>query len=214
MTQQQELNNVIPWPSSQYVESIERWRNFMIHDRTDPTRLVVNEAIEQSISEDATVFVELGFGQAYDFQTFFRQLHDSGRIIYKGYDIVDEYVEFARRDYPDYEFEVSGFTDLERLSCDIIFTRHTLQHINEGLYPVCLTRFLRATRDLAVISWAMAPRGNGQYRFDHEAKIHWNTHSKQITDAVIKREGFVCTISSISTEKVLRKMYMLQRRGT
>lgn len=186
----------------------------MTHDFEAPDRLGVYSAIDRLISKPATEFTEVGFGQAYDFAHCFRQLHDSGRIVYRGYDITESFVDFALQDYPEYDFRAGGFTDVPAGSCDIIFARHTFMHINRALYPVCLTEFLRATRDLAIISWAMAPQSNGQYKFDREATIHWNTHSKHVTDSIIEREGFMCTVTPISSEKKLRQMYKLQRRTT
>lgn len=214
MTQQQEMNNVIPWTDSLYATDPNRWREFMTHDFDAPDRVATYNIVARLINKRTTQLVEVGFGQAYDFQYCFKHLHDSGWIDYSGLDIVQGFVDFALQDYPGYNFRVGGFTDLSVNSCDIVFTRHTFMHINRELYPLCLAKFLRATRDIAIISWALAPRDGGQYKFDDEKEIHWNTHSKRVTDSIIEQEGFVCSVLDISADKKLRKLYRLQRSPT
>ena len=214
MTQQQELNNVIPWIGSLYATNRHRWKKFMTHDFDAPDREAAYQIVARLLDRHHVPLIEVGFGQAYDFQHFFKPLHDGGWIVYSGFDITPGFVDLACQEYPTYDFRVGGFTDLPAACCDIIFTRHTLMHINRDLYPVCLTKFLRATRDIAIISWALAPQGNGGYQFDGEHRVHWNTHSKQVTDSIIEREGFVCSIVDISIKKKLRKLYQLQRRTT
>lgn len=210
MTLERELANIIPWQASRYAANVTQWRQFMTHDFGAPDRPMVYAAIDKLITAGGTQVIEVGYGQCYDFIHFFRRLHDSGRIDYHGYDITEGFARFAQQDYPEYDFNLGGFTDLPAGSCDIIFTRHTFRHIDRKAYPICLAHFLRATRDLALISWGEAPRGQrGVYRLDEEHQIQWNIHGQAVTDKVIEREGFTLTVQEL---KGARKLYIMRRK--
>lgn len=209
MTLKRELENIIPWEDSRYADDVVEWRKFMTHDFDAPDRPTVYAAINKLLYKEKAALIEVGFGQCYDFIHFFRRLHDSGRIHYCGYDITEGFARFAQQGYPEYDFKQGGFTDLPARACDIVFTRHTFQHINREMYPTCLTCFLRATRDWALISWAAAPSAKrGTYRLDEQHKIQWNNHSQTVTNDIIAQEGFTCTIQPL---KGTRKLYTMRR---
>jgi len=210
----EELRNPIPWATSGYAGDIKRWRNFMVHDFQNSSRPISYEIINNLVSKMTTpVFTEIGFGQAYDFAHCFQGMHDRGEIIYVGYDITPKFVQFAKQDYPDHDFRCGGFTDLGVLTTDIIFTRHTFEHISAELYPTCLRSFLRAAKQLAVISWARAPIPGGDYHFRTKDRIYFNTHDDWVTETVITSEGFdVTEIHVFPFSEAVRKLYVLERR--
>jgi len=209
MTLKRELENIIPWQASRYAVDVTEWRKFMTHDFDAPDRPMVYTAINKLISAEGMQLIEVGFGQCYDFVRFFKHLHDSGWIDYHGYDITEGFARFAQLEYPEYDFKLGGFTDLPTEGCDIIFTRHTFRHIGRKAYSICLARFLRATRDWALISWGEAPKGKrGVYRFDEKHQIQWNIHGQAVTDNVIEQEGFTYTVQEL---KGARKLYILRR---
>jgi len=146
-----------------------------------------------------------------------RYLHDGGYIAYTGIDIVETFVTHAKELFPNYDFHVGGFTDLQTSGFDIAFTRHTFEHLAPELYPKCLRAFLRTTRQLAIISWFLAPQGLGNYTFREEDSIWFNVHSSEETQRIIAEEGFDIEVQDMSfgdEQKWGHKLYLLHRRVT
>jgi len=144
-------------------------------------------------------FVEVGFGQTYDFEKFAKELHDCKKIIYTGYDITEQFVNFARSKYPGYTFNIGGFLDLEKNSFDISYTRHVLEHLDPNIYEVCLRSLLNATRKVCIVSWFSEP---SEEKFNWEQSCgfggvgaYGNIYSKELTYRVIEESGFVCIVS-------------------
>ncbi|MHC4745673.1 MAG: class I SAM-dependent methyltransferase [Planctomycetota bacterium] len=135
----------LPWVSP---ITKDKWRNFLSHDFENASRRNAFEILEKYLENADMVcpldFVEVGFGQGRDFINFAKRLHDEGKIKYVGYDITQQFVEYARQEFPGYNFHHGGFSDLERDSFDISYTRHTFEHLSPDLYEPCLRSLLDA----------------------------------------------------------------------
>lgn len=157
-------------------------------------------------------FAEIGFGPCDDFDLFLRRLHDENKILYTGYDITKQFVNYARAEYPGYNFRRGGFRSL-RSSYDITYTRHTFLHLRPGLYTACLKAMLRATRKLAVISWRLSP-GSEAIRWNPDTGLRgaWvNRYDKNRIMRTIHACGFRCVIHEFADGRS-DTVYVLTRR--
>jgi hypothetical protein len=182
-------NNV----SGQYwtgYNSIEAWRNFVVHDFSHPSRPIAYNTIKSCLTDKPMTFCEIGFGSIYDFKNCFKQLHDDGKIRYTGLDYMEQFAEYARTDFPDYDFRQGEFKTLEPLSFDITYTRHTFQHQSPETYENCLRKMLDATKKYAIIVWH-PPLGKEHIHFSEGGFC--NSWDKEIVDAIIRGRGFEIT---------------------
>ena len=163
----------------------EKWAYFMGHSYDDPSRQMAYDIIGKYLGEHR-VLAEIGFGDCRDFDSYFKQLHDDGRIRYIGYDIIPRFVEFAQQKFPGYTFAEMGFMNLTALSYDITYTRHTLEHIAPTLWGDCLRALLQATRLVAVQTWFLCP-SDESIRYDGA----WlNAYEREDVEEIIVQEDF------------------------
>jgi len=166
---------------------IDEWRVFLRHDFQNKSRLIAYDIVEKLANGYPLSLCEVGFGNAYDFQACFRHLHDAGRIAYTGYDITKLFVFFAGQDYPGYEWRVGSFGDLQPMGYDITYTRHTLEHAEPDIMPICLRELLAATRNTCIITWFLKP----SYEHIQQFKTSWvNTYDADAVADVICGCGF------------------------
>jgi hypothetical protein len=185
-------------------KSKEDWKNFarvLANQSREVAFTFIKEYLEDLDIEFPVDFVEVGFGQTWDFKHFSKQLHDQGRIVYTGYDITKQFVEYAQEEYPEYTFVEGSFLDLEKNSFDISYTRCVFEHLLPTQYEDCLRSLLAATRHFCVISWFNPPQ--------NKERMHWyeypdskgvgayvNTYDKSIIYEIIKSAGFDLEIFS------------------
>lgn len=179
-----ESDNLIPWNKQQYTR--DSWGKFLVHDFSNPARALGYQIVERAIEQyNASTFLEMAFGQCYDYDHCFQQLP----ITYTGYDIVPQFVRFARAKFSNVDFRVGGFTDIVG-AYDISYARHIFEHLDPRLYEMCLRRFLTATKHQAIISWFLRPGGQACYK--RQDTIQFNIHSKLETLDIIEDCGFMC----------------------
>lgn len=143
----------LAWQPS--INEIE-WNNFLSHTFLDADRKAIYNIIKQCIKPGFT-FAEIGFGQCHDFQECFKQLHDTGALVYHGFDITQQFVKYAKAKYPDYDFQVANlFTD-DQPTYDITYTRHTFEHQAPSLCYTSFENFLMRTNHMAIVSWFVRP---------------------------------------------------------
>lgn len=166
------------------------WSRFMNHGYDDPSRQLAYDMIREYVNgKPPCSFLEIGFGDCYDFAQCFMHLHDQGRIQYTGYDITAEFVRFAQRSFPGYWFLAAGFAQLHPSSYDIIYTRGTLEHVAPTLWEGYLRAMLRATRKLAMQVWFLPP-GRSMSRYDDKNGAWLNCYEREEVEAIIGQEGF------------------------
>lgn len=173
------------------VQTYQQWKQFHRHDESVISRAAAYEILSgylQGRADDWPLgFVEVGFGSAIDFERCFKQWQKDGAISYVGYEVMPQFVRFARKRHRGCDFREGGFLDLDPLAYDVAYTRHTLQHVNPDLYEPCLRALLGATRGLCVISWRMPP-AEGHIASDWRS---WQvTPNRERTDALIREAGF------------------------
>lgn len=135
------------------------------------------------------VFGEIGFGNAWDFKACFKQLHDTNKIVYTGWEITSQFVEFAKQEYPTYNWQAGGMEDVPPNTCDITYSRHVLQHVSPDVYDDCLRAQLQAARELSIIVWRFPPRER-EYIHYGDPRSWQNVWSIERTHRIIQEEGF------------------------
>ncbi len=156
--------------------SEKTWQKFLEHDFKDPSREVIYKIFDQYFKSligttfKSKQFLEIGFGQAFDYLQFFKHYHDMGTITYSGWDVTKQFVDFARKkegteNNPPLlkRFFKASFKNLNSLNnLDILYTRHTFEHqYPDNCYPY-LNLFLSKIEELGIICWFQPP---GKERF-------------------------------------------------
>lgn len=168
-------------------DTIEAWRKFVAHDFPHPSRPVAYETVKSCLGKKRLSFCEIGFGSLYDFKMCFKPLHDEGRITYTGVDFMQQFVDYAYVDYPDYTFRQGQFKDLFPHEFDITYTRHVFQHQSLDTYEMCLRKMLEASRRYAIICWH-PPLGVEHEHYEFGG--YCNSFDKGKVDALITASGF------------------------
>lgn len=198
-------NYAAPWKSK---ISYETWCSFLQHNFTDPSRQEIykffNQYLRINSEEPNKSFLEIGFGQCYDFVNCFKNFHDMGIINYTGWDITEQFVKFANKKYnPDaffnkapikYKFECGGFQHLVEKNFDIIYTRHTLEHQHPSNCYRFFENLLEAVNELIVVCWFQVPgeevfSWNDRDGFKHEG-AYVNKYSSVRLNELIKKHGW------------------------
>lgn len=179
----------------------EKWRKFMFHDWMNPSRFLAFYIIADHTwaNEDKVSLAEIGFGDLFDFRVFFKLMDDKGKIKYTGYEIMPHFVRYASDEYWDYEFRRGGFMDLEPESYDIIYTRHTLEHIHPMLWRKCLARMLKATRQMCVLTWYMPPTNTRLMAKNWTGKGWHNRYYRVDVFKVIEGLGFQVAVWDVNS---------------
>jgi hypothetical protein len=140
-------------------QSKAQWRKFLNFSFGNGTRKPAYARISKIVGgEHGLNFLEIGFGQCYDFNQCFKGLHDSGNIRYSGIDITEQFANYASEEFPGYNFKCGGFLDVSPKSHDIIFTANTLEHQHPETYEQSLRSMLDGARKMCVIIWFQQPR--------------------------------------------------------
>ncbi len=167
-----------------------RWKRFIAHDYSNPSRLVAYAAVESCLSDRRLSFCEIGFGDAQDFRQCFKALHDEGKMAYTGMDFMQQFASYAKTDFPDYNFKQGEFLTLLPMEFDVTYTRHVLQHQAPDSYEECIRKMLGASRRYAIITWH-PPLDKEGISFSNGG---WcNCWDKEKVDALIRDCGFEIT---------------------
>ena len=185
-----------------------QWTGFMQHDFSNPSRQIAYDLIRKIIvgagRDIPLMFSEIGFGGAYDFENCFKELEDNAQIIYTGFDRTAYFVNYAKTDFPEYDFRVGEFDTLGTLTFDITYTRHTIQHAAPEVYQDWIRWMLGATKQVAIIVWHPPC---SQEHFDW--KDGWNnTYDREIVDSIIRGRGFSIEAHPAGDED---EIYLLRR---
>lgn len=192
----------------------EEWKTFLSHTFTDPRRQFVYDYLDGYLKNVLVCLslLELGFGQAYDFITYFKQHQDNHKISYVGYDITQQFVEYAQQEYPTYTFRLgNGITDNPD-SVDIIYARHVLEHqMPENCYQY-LTQILNKANKLVIISWFVSPGITENFKWvDQDGFNHvgaWvNRYDKYKISGIIEQSGY-----QFISNQLDEYVYILKRR--
>jgi hypothetical protein len=177
-----------------------QWRRFMSHDYLNPSRFLAYYLIADFFweCEDKVQLAEIGFGDCWDFRMFFKHADDRGKIKYRGYEIMPHFVRYASDEYWGYEFRRGGFLDLEKMSYDVIYTRHTLEHAHPMLWRKCLARMLRATKNLCILTWYMPPGSTRLMAKNWTGEGWHNRYYRQDVLIIINALGFSPTIWEVT----------------
>ena len=175
--------------------SMEEWESFLSSEPNDESRIYCYDYIRRICDGRSNLdFAEIGFGQCRDFHSCFKTLQDEGRITYHGYDVTEQFIRYARRKFPEYEFQSGGFITLNE--CDISYTRHTLEHQNPKEYQECLKSLLARTREECIIVWFIPPSGHEELKWVPKIGIttnsgaYLNRYSVENVDPIIDAAGF------------------------
>lgn len=139
------------------------WKGFLASSFNEPDRVFACDKIERWIHGRGCPRVrplslaEAGFGQCHDFQTFFKKLHDTGTIKYYGFDVTKQFVDYATKTHPGYDFKTEDFFASESPQFDIIYSRGVLEHQAPDRCYVAFENLLKRTKYLSVVSWFLTP---------------------------------------------------------
>lgn len=190
----------------------EQWRQFMGHDHLNPSRYLAAYLVSEFVfpHEEKVSLAEIGFGDLWDFRWCFKQMHDRGKIGYVGYEIMPHFVRFASDDFWSYDFRQGGFLDLEPNSFDIIYTRHTLEHVHPKLWRDCLVRMLEATKKLCILTWYVPPAPTRLMEENWTGKGWHNQYFKGDVAEIIDNSGLMLEIWEVSSEN---EVWSIRRDG-
>jgi hypothetical protein len=192
----QQMKESVSEPLWHGYDTIEQWRNFVVHDFPHPSRPVAYATVRSVLVALLPLALpptlgEVGFGSLYDFKWCFKPLHDEGMIAYTGIDFMQQFVDYAKTDYPDYAWMQGELATLEQGAFDIVYTRHTFQHQSPTTYAACLTRFLGAARRYAVLCWHPPLGATEHIHYEHSG--YCNTYAQGYVDQLIRECGFEIT---------------------
>ncbi len=141
-----------------------------------------------------------------------------GNIIYKGWEITEQFVKYARKKFyhQDFCFSLGGFGKLIDFvdSFDIIYTRHTLEHQHPDNGYEYFKNLLRATRELAIVTWFKPPKKEKFTWNDRDGGnkgAYVNTYSRNKLTKVIVENKFNLTIISVNYNKIYNEIWIIKK---
>jgi hypothetical protein len=195
----------------------EEWDKFL----STNYRYARNEAyqeIRKEIKKSKNLsFLEIGFGNTYDFDHCFKQLHDSGQIKYTGFEITEQFVNFANEKYNDkYDFRLANFTDIKD-SYDITYTRHVLEHQDPNNAYDYFKTLLQKTKRLCIVTWFATPKQKERLNwcerdgFGHTGA--WvNMYSKPRILNIIAGQKFKLEIIKVRWRRRYNELYIMRKK--
>ncbi len=176
----------------------EHWCDFMSHDKDNISRQTAFSILDDHLSEhysgQSPTLVEIGFGSCIDFTQAFKEWHDEGRIIYTGYEITPNFVEWAKRRFPGYDFRLGGFDALAGHSYDITYTRHMFANQAPGLMRPYLHQLLESAVSLCQVGWHVVPHDERDVVRPKPHGAWVNCYNKGDVLAIVEDAGFSCDI--------------------
>jgi hypothetical protein len=186
-----ELDCKTPW---QPPISKQQWKDFLNFSFADKDRPIIYQIIsEYTSNNNKPTLAEIGFGQCYDFQQCFKQLHDTGELIYSGIDITEQFVNYAKSEYPNHDFKTQNFYSYDQPAFDITYTRGTLEYQAPSKLYESLENLLKRTNNLCIISWFIPPETHSiQWVNDgfNNVGAYVNTYDYKLTKEIIEKHGF------------------------
>ncbi len=203
--------------------SYEEWGKFLQHNMTYGRKEaydVINDCVSDSRRRS---FLEIGFGQCYDFDCCFQRLHNFGNIMYNGWEVTKQFVEYAKRKYPVYSncFDNLSFDSLQLSTnitkyraFDIIYTRHTLEHQHPNNGYKYFINILKATKELAVVVW-FKPPGVEKLTWnsrDGDGKgAYVNTYSRAELTNIINQHSFELKKIKVEFKDFVNEIWVMRR---
>lgn len=203
--------------------SYKDWCEFLSHNYAYSREEAYHIIRDFVGNKQKQTFLEIGFGNGYDFEYCFQYLHEIGNIIYSGWEITEQFVKYARRKFyrQDYCFNIGSFWDLnpatsrhQNKKFNIIYTRHTLEHQHPHYGYNYFANLLRATKELAIVTWFKPPGlekftwndrdGNGQ-------GAYVNTYSRPKLIEYLIENNFDLEILSVQYKKVYNEIWAMKR---
>jgi len=192
------------------VQTLEEWETWLQHSWNEPSRYTAYRVIRDLVERvpAVTTFGEFGFGGAFDFLSCFKELHDTGQIVYTGWDLTEKFVEFAKSAYPSYAWRIGGLLDVAPNRYDVTYSRHILQHVSPNVYEDCLRAQLNATLRFSIIVWRYPPQ---EPEYIHMGcKNSWQTAwGFDRTHRIIEDSGFKSHI--VEVEDSQENIYTMRR---
>lgn len=192
------------------------WENFLLHTFNENNRPFVYNWLKEYVSQHSVAsFAEIGFGQCLDFVQCFRELHDKGNIVYKGYEVTSQFTDFANETYPGYSFETKDFLREDTPCFDITYARHVFEHQPPSQCYSTFETLLRKTNNICIIAWFRAPNkeeflwvttdGFGQ------SGAYVNTYDLENVKNIIKQQGFKLEIIEVGQPAPYNTIYFIKR---
>lgn len=176
----------------------EHWLDFMSHDEDNISRQTAFSILDGYLSEhhgnQTLSFAEIGFGSCIDFIQAFKDWHDEARIVYTGYDITPNFVEWAKRRHPGYDFRLGGFDALVGRSYDIVYARHIFANQAPGLTRPYVHQMLESALSLCQIIWHVVPHDGSDVVHAKSQGAWVNCYRKSDILAIVEDAGFSCDI--------------------
>jgi len=203
--------------------SYEDWCKFLAHNYAYGREEAYHIVRDYVGNKNKKLFLEIGFGNGYDFEHCFQYLHEMGHIIYNGWEITEQFVKYAKRKFynQDFCFSLGGLNDLVSFepcsyvaNFDITYTRHTLEHQHPNNGYEYFENLLRATKELAIITWFKPPKKEKFTWNDRDGEnkgAYVNTYSKEKLMSIVKKIGFNLEIVSIQYKRIYNEMWVMEK---
>lgn len=193
------------------------WNKFLSDTFDEPNRHYFYNWLKDFIKTTQTQIslAEIGFGQCVDFKRCFKELHDQNLIAYNGYDVSEQFAEYARITYQHYNFEAKDFFHSDVPCFDIIYSRHVLEHQAPSQCYIAFETLLQKTKMACFIAWFRAPAeeffswvptdGFGQ------SGAYVNVYDINKLNEIIKKHNFTLQIVEVAEPKSYCTVYILKR---
>lgn len=165
---------------------------FLVEGWHQPDREVVAKIIHGHVDSSALPLhvAEIGPGGAgHDYMKFHAERVRKGELSYTLIEGCKQFADNLRTLCVDANVVHGTFADIEENSCDITFTRHTLEHqpsLNEPL-----TAFIRGAKKLAIVVWFLAPSEteSTQINYREDNRVYNNVYSVEQVEKVAANAG-------------------------
>ena len=199
--------------------SEQDWKGFLAYSFEEPDRTLAYEKIKQWINKSPRFsplsLAEAGFGQCRDFEAFFKEKHDDGIIEYHGFDVTKQFVDYAIKTHPGYDFKAEDFFANESPQFEITYARGVLEHQAADKCYEAFENLLKRTKFLSVVSWFLTPGDEYLRWIPTDGLAHAGAFASTLSSAklaeIIRRQGFTLEPTSIGGKLTNYVVYFMTR---
>lgn len=128
---------------------------FLEHDFGNASRAVATRTAIELAQQFFGTLIEIGPGQGYDYENYFRPAVEAGYIAYKGVEGSEGLRSALQQRFPEVPWQQGLIANLVPRSADVLYARHVFEH--QADLAASMKGFLGAATHAAVICWYRPP---------------------------------------------------------
>jgi hypothetical protein len=128
---------------------------FLEHDFINQSRQHATNLVIELAQEFFGTVIEVGPGQGYDYEHYFRSAVEQGRLAYKGVEGSEGLRSALQQRFPEVPWQHGLLASLLPSSADVLYARHVFEH--QADLASSMRAFLNAANHAAVICWYRPP---------------------------------------------------------